>query len=156
MSEEAQKAWYEANCHCGAVRCRIHYPSLENPETKKVNCCNCSICTKNGYLLIYPERQDVVWTKGFDHLKSYKCATKTKDHLFCPTCGSSILIDFNGTNESGDYLAVNVGCCQQYQSIRLSKANGNVYKARMIHDINPQTLNLRYGDYKSFGEPYSI
>ena len=121
MSSQATpspKKSYDANCHCGAVRYTIKYPDLENPQTQPVLDCNCSICTKNGYLLIYPTREDITWHRGYESLAKYKCATKTKDHLFCPTCGSSILIDWNGTviEEHGDYLSVNVSsyssfCC---------------------------------------------
>lgn len=96
---------YPANCHCGAVAYTVQLPSL---ETYEVNKCNCSICTKNGYLLVYPSRTSVVFHRGFDHLRSYFFGKKQKPHKFCPTCGSSILIDFNGTHKSRDVLAMNV------------------------------------------------
>ena len=109
QSAASLKKIYEANCHCGAVRYSIKYADLDDPQTRRVNNCDCSICTKNGYLLIYPFREDITWHRGYDALKKYKCATKTKDHLFCPTCGSSLMIDFNGVQEKwGDVLAVNV------------------------------------------------
>ena len=53
---------HKANCHCGTVcfTVTLKYPF---PEFK-INKCNCSICSKNGYLLVYPTRKDVVWTRG--------------------------------------------------------------------------------------------
>lgn len=68
--------------------------------------CNCSICHKNGYVNIYPKRYDVVFTKGYETLKSYEFATESRDHKFCPNCGSSLLIDFRGL--LGNTMAINV------------------------------------------------
>lgn len=66
--ENPNKTWYEANCHCGAVKFKVRIPSLANVE---VNCCDCFICSRNGYLLVYPSKEDVVFHTGYDHLKSY-------------------------------------------------------------------------------------
>jgi hypothetical protein len=57
-----------------------------------VNACNCSICTKNGYLLVYPFRKDFTFEKGQDSLKEYQFATKNVWHQFCGECGSSCFI----------------------------------------------------------------
>ena len=43
---------------------------------------------------MYPEHDEVKWDKGSEKLKKYEFATKTKDHLFCGECGSSLGIDF--------------------------------------------------------------
>jgi hypothetical protein len=95
---------YPANCHCGDVRYTVLIPSLEE---HLVNICNCSICTHNGYLLVYPKQREVIFHSGFDHLRSYFFGTKTREHKFCPTCGSSILIDFNRI-EGKDGFGINV------------------------------------------------
>ncbi|KAK8135906.1 hypothetical protein PG984_003846 [Apiospora sp. TS-2023a] len=83
---------YNANCHCGAVRFSVSVPDL---TTTKIVQCNCSICTKNGYLFVYPKRQDVVYHSGEQHLSSYRFGDKKKPHKFCPSCGTSVLIDFS-------------------------------------------------------------
>jgi hypothetical protein len=52
---------YKASCHCGAVKFSF---TLETPlEESEVAKCNCSMCSRNGYLLVYPKGSDVV----FDH-----------------------------------------------------------------------------------------
>jgi hypothetical protein len=96
---------YPANCHCGAVKFTVRVPSLINHE---VNNCNCSICDRNGYLLLYPEREEVTFHSGFDTLSSYLFATKQKPHKFCPICGSSVFIDFQGSFKGHDWLGINV------------------------------------------------
>ena len=50
---------------------------------------------------------------GEENLASYAFKTKTKEHKFCRTCGSSILIDLRRdaegeTDPRRDILAVNV------------------------------------------------
>lgn len=96
-----EKVWYEANCHCGGIKYKIKLPNL---DTHQILSCNCSICTKNGYMLVYPSVEEVVWHTGFDSMKDYRFGNKRFDHKFCPKCGSSILIDFHNPEE----LAVNV------------------------------------------------
>lgn len=95
---------YDGNCHCGAVRYTVQTTPL---ESQKVTRCNCSVCTKNGYYLIYPSPSDVVFHQGKDHLTSYRFASKKAQHKFCPTCGSSVLITYD--DGTGEMLALNVG-----------------------------------------------
>ncbi|MCJ1292730.1 hypothetical protein MMC34_004283 [Xylographa carneopallida] len=123
--------WYEANCHCGAVRYKVLAPRLQDVPFKA---CNCSVCTKNGYLNLYPKRHEVVFHQGFDTLAEYRFGSKSKTHKFCPVCGSSILIDFNGTlhGEFEDAMAVNV---------------------RMFKDIDMRELKAEHFDGKNLWKP---
>ena len=57
-----RRTTYKASCHCGAVRFTVALP-VPFPEYE-INRCNCSVCTKNGYLLVYPTRKDVVFSQG--------------------------------------------------------------------------------------------
>jgi hypothetical protein len=93
----------KANCHCGRVT--FVAPPLTVHE---VNSCNCSICTRNGFLGVYPERKDVIFHTGYDHLSTYRFGKKRVSHKFCPSCGSSILVDFNGAGPFGLELGINV------------------------------------------------
>jgi hypothetical protein len=100
---------YFANCHCGAVTYTFYVTSLAQCE---VTDCNCSICTRNGYLLVYPKRKHVIFHSGYDDLHSYNFGEKVLTHKFCATCGSSIVIDFHGhpcIRGGGDRLGINVG-----------------------------------------------
>jgi hypothetical protein len=97
---------YKANCHCGAVTYTVYIPSLTDHE---VMSCNCSICSLNGYLFVYPLRHEVIFHSGYDHLSTYAFGTKMVSHKFCPTCGSSVMIDCNGYGHAGlDKLSMNV------------------------------------------------
>ncbi|KAI0508994.1 glutathione-dependent formaldehyde-activating, GFA [Xylaria bambusicola] len=83
---------YHANCHCGMITFSVRLPDL---ASSKVVSCNCSICTKNGYLFVYPKCEDVIFHSGELKMTSYRFGHAKKEHKFCPTCGTSILIDFS-------------------------------------------------------------
>lgn len=61
--ENPQSSTHDGNCHCGAVRFTVTLtpPLLE----QNVSSCDCSICTRNGYLLVYPLDKDVTWHQGY-------------------------------------------------------------------------------------------
>ncbi|CZT01551.1 uncharacterized protein RCO7_02131 [Rhynchosporium graminicola] len=108
---QKERVTHEAQCHCGGVKFTV---KMDDPfPTQTVNKCNCTICTQNGYVFVYPPRRDIHFTRGFESLGEDKFNTKLKTHKFCKTCGTSILIDFNGTvpakrDTDHDILAINV------------------------------------------------
>ena len=109
LPETSELTRYSGNCHCGAVTFAFLVPSLDHV---KVGNCDCSICTRNGYLCVYPDRKEVAFHTGYDNLRPYLFGEKKMTHKFCPTCGSSVMIDFHGgpcVVEGGDRLAINVG-----------------------------------------------
>ncbi|KAI1344028.1 glutathione-dependent formaldehyde-activating enzyme [Xylariaceae sp. FL0016] len=84
---------YECGCHCGYIKFAMTLsPPL--PEYKVLEC-NCSACTRFGYLLVYPEATQVKWhNDGRARCARYQFNTKKKDQMFCPKCGASLGIDF--------------------------------------------------------------
>ena len=69
---------YRGNCHCAAFIYEV-----ELPEIKAVTACNCSICTKKGYLWVKPSEIKVV--KGDeDALTDYTFGSKTFHHKVSP------------------------------------------------------------------------
>ena len=98
---------YRGNCHCGQVRFSFVYAPLESTQ---IMWCNCSICTKNGYLLVYPKATDVQFTSGQDAMREYRFGNRMKPRKFCGNCSTSILIDFaqSSFEKEREYLAINV------------------------------------------------
>ena len=92
MTTEAKpdEIWYDANCHCAAVKCRIKMAPI---ETQQVTNDNCSICTKNGYLNVFVKKNNLEFLRGKETLKDYHFGNKKFAHKFCPTCGSSLFVD---------------------------------------------------------------
>jgi len=69
-------------CHCGAVRF-----SAEVPAEPALLDCNCSICSKTGFLHLIVPQEDFVVEAGNGELLSYRFGTGAANHLFCRTCG---------------------------------------------------------------------
>ena len=161
QGDPATKRWYDANCHCGAVRFRFRMTDLKSTP---ITHCNCSICTKNGLLNVYPRRDEVEWLRGYDTMSSYRTSTKMMDHKFCPNCGSSILIDFNWTDETqpyaGDRLAINVSAREFLKTMPNEGRATDVefaMQVRMVKDFEDKGLNLRESTGKEdIGVPYQL
>ncbi|KAJ7681202.1 Mss4-like protein [Mycena rosella] len=103
-TESAQVIDYRGNCHCGAFKF-----TFRAPELKQAFACNCSICSRNGYLWAFPaSSEDFVVVKGDEDstLKSYEFGKRAMAHKFCPTCGTSVLARIKNP-VNGQSLAIN-------------------------------------------------
>jgi hypothetical protein len=93
---------YQGGCHCGAVRFEIDAPAEILCEE-----CNCSICSKSGFLhLILPISQFRL-LKGENDLVTYTFNTGTAQHLFCRICGVK---SYYVPRSNPDGIDVNVRC----------------------------------------------
>jgi hypothetical protein len=93
---------YQGSCHCGAVRFVV-----EAPEHLEVERCNCSICSKAGFLhLIVPAGQFELLS-GQDALATYTFNTGVARHTFCRHCG---IKPFYTPRSNPDGIDVNVNC----------------------------------------------
>ena len=92
---------YTGGCHCGRIRFRV------TAELTGVTDCNCSICTKKGFLhLIVPPAQFELLS-GADDLATYQFNTKTAKHTFCKVCG---IHPFYVPRSDPDKIDVNLRC----------------------------------------------
>ena len=92
---------YEGGWHCGRVRFRV------SSDLSRVIVCNCSICTKKGFLhlIVAPEQFELVC--GADAVTTYRFNTGTARHTFCATCG---IHPFYVPRSDPDKIDVNVRC----------------------------------------------
>jgi hypothetical protein len=72
---------YDGGCHCGRVRFRV------TTDLGTVKDCNCSICTKKGFLHQIVEPAKFQLMSGADALTTYTFNTGIAKHTFCRTCG---------------------------------------------------------------------
>lgn len=92
---------YEGGCHCGAVRFQVIVDDWD------VQDCNCSICSKKGFLhLIVPSEQFTL-LQGADVLTTYTFNTGTAKHTFCRICG---IHPFYQPRSHPDGFDINVRC----------------------------------------------
>ena len=92
---------YEGGCHCGGVRFRV------TADLSRVSDCNCSVCTKKGFLhlIVAPEQFELL--SGEDALSTYQFNTGTAKHIFCRHCG---IHSFYVPRSDPDKIDVNVRC----------------------------------------------
>jgi hypothetical protein len=92
---------YEGGCHCGRVRFRV------TADLSRVSDCNCSVCTKKGFLhlIVPPEQFELL--SGEDALSTYQFNTGTAKHTFCRHCG---IHSFYVPRSDPDKIDVNVRC----------------------------------------------
>lgn len=109
-TSDSEPTTYKANCHCGAVRYEV---TLKDPFPKyPINKCSCTICTKNGYLLVYPTRSDVVFTRGNLNYSDHCCSTAATslekaglERMKCRRVVEMGLVSNANRNKGYDYLA---------------------------------------------------
>ncbi|MEM9923797.1 MAG: GFA family protein [Cyanobacteria bacterium P01_D01_bin.50] len=92
---------YEGGCHCGEVRFRVLVGD------RKLLKCNCSICTKKGFLHLIVPQDNFNLLKGEDNLTTYTFNTGVAKHKFCRHCG---IHSFYTPRSHPDCVSVNVHC----------------------------------------------
>lgn len=93
---------YQGGCHCGRVRFEV-----EAPDHLEVTDCNCSICSKSGFLHLIVGKQEFTLLSGEDDLSTYTFNTGTAKHLFCKVCG---IKSFYIPRSHPDGYSVNARC----------------------------------------------
>ncbi len=95
------QATYQGGCHCGAVRFQV------TVDNHKVDDCNCSICSKKGFLHLIVTQEKFKLLEGEEVLKTYKFNTEIAQHKFCSVCG---IHSFYIPRSHPDCVDVNVRC----------------------------------------------
>ena len=72
---------YMGGCHCGRVRFRVR------AELARATYCNCSICSKKGFIHLIVEPSEFELLAGAEALVSYRFNTGVAEHKFCGQCG---------------------------------------------------------------------
>ena len=101
MSEEPLVS-HRGGCHCGRVRFEIQAPAVLGASE-----CNCSICSKSGYLHVIVRSEHFKLLSGQDALSTYTFNTGTARHLFCSVCG---IKSFYVPRSHPDGFSVNARC----------------------------------------------
>lgn len=95
---------YTGGCHCGAVTFEVEAPvHIEASE------CNCSICSKSGYLHLIVPASRFKLVRGAEQLTTYTFNTGVAKHTFCRICG---IKPFYVPRSNPDGYSVNVRCLE--------------------------------------------
>lgn len=96
---------HTGGCHCGRVRFEVMAPAA-----LRVSECNCSMCSKSGYLHLIVPADRFRLVSGKELLAAYTFNTKTAQHLFCSVCG---IKSFYIPRSHPDSYSVNARCLDE-------------------------------------------
>jgi len=114
----------QGGCHCGRVRFKV------TADLTRVTYCNCSICSKKGFLhlIVPPEQFELV--SGEDNLTTYTFNTGVAKHTFCKTCG---IHAFYVPRSDPDKIDVNVRCIDDVdiEALTIATFDGRYWEQAM-------------------------
>jgi len=94
---------HRGGCHCGRVAYEVDGP------IERISQCNCSICTKKGYLHWIVSRERFRLLTPESELATYTFNTGVAQHYFCRTCG---VASFYVPRSDPERIDVNVRCLE--------------------------------------------
>jgi hypothetical protein len=113
---------HTGGCHCGRVRFEVIAPAhIQVLE------CNCSICSKAGYLHLIVPRDRFTLLSGREALTLYTFNTHTARHWFCSICG---IKSFYIPRSHPDGLSINVRCLDPdtVERMTITQINGKEWE----------------------------
>jgi hypothetical protein len=93
---------HRGGCHCGLVRFQAN-----GPAHLHVLDCNCSMCSKSGFLHWIVPLTRFHLLSGADRLVTYTFGTGVAKHMFCGVCGIKA---FYVPRSNPDGMDINVRC----------------------------------------------
>jgi hypothetical protein len=107
-------------CHCGRVRFHV------TTELSRVTECNCSICTKKGFLHLIVPRDRFALVSGREDLTTYRFNTGVAQHQFCGHCG---IQSFYIPRSDPDKIDVNVRCLDgiDLEHLEIDRFDGHIW-----------------------------
>jgi len=115
---------HTGGCHCGRVRFEVIAPAKI-----QVSECNCSICSKVGYLHLVVPADRFRLVSGSEVLTSYSFNTHTAKHLFCSVCG---IKSYYVPRSHPDGFSVNARCLDlgTVEEMSIRQINGRNWESQ--------------------------
>jgi hypothetical protein len=105
---------YKGSCHCGRISFEVE-GTLE-----KAMECNCSHCSRKGYLLWFVPRPQLHLLTPEADLVTYTFNKHVIKHHFCATCGCAPF-GFGKDRSGADTAAINVRCLEAVEFTSLKR-----------------------------------
>jgi hypothetical protein len=124
MSNSSESRTYRGGCHCGRVAFEV------TGILDIAGQCNCSICTKKGYLHWIVAREAFRLLTPEADLATYTFNTGVAQHHFCPRCG---VASFYIPRSDPDKIDVNVRCLDGVDpaSLKMEYFDGQNWEAKV-------------------------
>jgi hypothetical protein len=128
---------HTGGCHCGRVRFEVTAPArIEVLE------CNCSICSKFGYLHLIVPAERFKLISGTEALTTYTFNTGLAKHFFCAHCGVK---SFYIPRSHPDGVSVNARCIvgDTIESVTVTPFDGRDWERgrAQLHDRPPGLMS---------------
>lgn len=113
---------HTGSCHCGKVKFEVDGEFAEAME------CNCSHCSRKGYLLWFVPRERLSLQTPYEDLSAYRFNRHVIDHHFCPNCGCAPF-GFGTAPDGKATAAVNIRCLEgvELASVKRVPVDGRSY-----------------------------
>jgi hypothetical protein len=110
---------YTGTCHCGKVAFEVE------GVLEQVMECNCTHCSRKGYLLWFVDRDKVQLKVPSENLATYTFNKHVIQHHFCPTCGCAPL-GFGTDGKGAAKAAINARCLENVDlaTLKVIPVNG--------------------------------
>ena len=104
---------YQGSCHCGAIAFEV------DGELDQAMECNCSHCSRKGYLLWFVDRANLLLRSPVEsELATYTFNKHAIKHHFCAKCGCAPF-GFGNNPKGGSTAAVNIRCLENLDRTQL-------------------------------------
>jgi hypothetical protein len=123
---------HTGGCHCGRVRFEVTAPAAI-----VVDECDCSMCSKVGFLHLIVPAERFKLLSGNDALTTYTFNTGVAQHYFCATCGVK---SFYVPRSHPDGISVNARCIDEgsVESMAVRPFNGREWETGRAHYHPPE------------------
>ncbi len=113
---------YSGSCHCGEIGFEFE------SEFNEVIECNCSHCSRKGYLLTFVPEQQFTLKSGAADLGTYTFNKHVLQHHFCKRCGCAPF-GFGTSAKGGRTAAINVRCLENFDltSVKRNPVDGKSF-----------------------------
>ena len=135
---------YEGSCHCGNISFELE-GDIDNLME-----CNCSICSRRGYLLWFVPKDRVHFKGPEPRMGTYTFNKHMIKHNFCPTCGCAPFSE--GTGPGGkETVAINLRCADgidpaSLKIIQFDGARVPLHRSRRVELIQEGSVDHRTVD----------
>ena len=113
---------HKGSCHCGAVRFTV------DGEIDQAIECNCSHCSRKGFLLWFVPRPALTITQGEDQLTTYTFNKHVIQHRFCKVCGCQPF-GLGRMPDGAETAAINIRCLEgmEIDEVKRVPVNGREF-----------------------------
>ena len=93
---------YQGSCHCRAITFEV-----EAPEILKVEECNCSVCSKSGFIHLIVPLSKFKLLSSDEAISTYTFNSGVAKHTFCKYCD---IKPFYTPRSNPDGIDINLNC----------------------------------------------